>query len=93
MNAKVLLAVAVGTLVGLLVAPRASRTVQAAVPIDTRFQMYSATISNTGGLDHEEFLLDTQTGQIWRYNPTVVPSNGLVEPEVFVPVPIAKATK
>jgi hypothetical protein len=71
MDSKVFAAVAVGTLIGLLFAHE-SKTVQAAVPNGSRFQIQAATADESNGQGgnvptHEVFLLDGDTGKVWQF--------------------------
>ena len=96
MNWKLLVAVAVGMLIGLMASPRLSRTVKAdALP--SRFQVASATFDqeNSAGLEvisHEAFLVDGDTGRVWRYQPTTVgetsPGHSVLTLEKFISVGI-----
>jgi hypothetical protein len=73
MNWKFMTAVTLGLLLGLLVAPFEHKAVSAsAAPANAHFQMQDATVdeSNGQGQDvptHEVFLLDTQSGQVWKF--------------------------
>jgi hypothetical protein len=62
-----------GLLLGLSIAPFEHRTVFASTaPANTRFQMQDATVDeqNGEGQDvptHEVFLLDTESGTVWKF--------------------------
>jgi hypothetical protein len=75
MDSKLFVAVAVGTLIGLLAAPRIRRTVQAApLPAEpARFQIQSTVAdepNSEGSIAsvHRVFLVDTTTGKLWVYH-------------------------
>ena len=87
---------------------------QPAPKIGGRFQLITATVSDTSGatspelVNHVVFLLDTETGQVWRYFPRVggvrdlkpqdqyEPTDGKttngISPGAFAPVPKIELT-
>ena len=73
MNWKWMAAAMLGLAIGLLVAPFEHRTVLASVaPANAHFQMQDATVDepNGEGQDaprHEVFLLDTESGKVWKF--------------------------
>jgi len=55
-----------------------------------RFQLKSLTVDEDGPSAHEIFLLDSQTGKVWRYQPNSVihhpGGKDELSPEMLVPV-------
>jgi outer membrane protein assembly factor BamB len=78
---------------------RGDKTVFAASPdlIHGNFQLQSVVVDDgKGNPVHKLFLLDTETGKVWRYQPVVVNANadGTVTtlfPESFVPVSVVQS--
>lgn len=62
-----------GLVLGLLIAPFEHKTVLASIaPANAHFQMQSATVDepNGEGQDvprHEVFLMDTESGKVWKF--------------------------
>jgi hypothetical protein len=73
MNWKFMVAAISGLLAGLSIAPFEQRVVIAsAAPTNTHFQMQDATVDESNGEGqnvptHEVFLLDTESGKVWRF--------------------------
>jgi hypothetical protein len=74
MNWKFMIACTFGLLVGLSIAPFEHRAViaSAAAPTDARFLIQNATADEPNGQGedvptHEVFLLDTQSGKVWKF--------------------------
>jgi hypothetical protein len=73
MNWKLAVVAILSLAVGLSIAPFEHRTVLAStVPADAHFQIQSATVDepNSEGqevITHEVFLLDTDSGKVWKF--------------------------
>ena len=73
MNWKWMVAAILGLAIGLSVAPFEHKAVLASVaPLNAHFQMQDATVEepNGEGQDvprHEVFLLDTESGKVWKF--------------------------
>ncbi len=73
MNWKWMVAVMFGLALGIVIAPFEHKTVLAsAVPVNAHFQMQDATVDEPNGLGqdtpvHEVFLLDTESGSVWKF--------------------------
>jgi len=73
MNRKWIVIAAFGVLIGLAIGPFEHRTVSASVaPANARFQLQDAIAEepNGEGQDvptHEVFLLDTESGKVWKF--------------------------
>lgn len=73
MNWKVMIVGILGVLVGLSIAPFEHKNVMASVaPNSANFQIHEATVDESNGQDgrspvHEAFLLNTQSGEVWRF--------------------------
>jgi hypothetical protein len=60
-----------------------------------RYQLFAARVDFTNneveGSSNEVFLLDTQTGKVWRFQSTSTVKDGII-PEQFEAVPISDST-
>jgi len=98
MNWKWIIIAALGVSLGLSIAPFENRTVSAStVPANAHFQIQDATVNEPGAngeeiVIHEVFLLDTDSGRIWKFKPLLLAhqADGSTQafPEEFVSVPI-----
>jgi len=80
------------------IAAAQQRPTQPAAPLPAntgRYQLLSLTVDEQNGKKdemlpaHELFLLDTQTGKLWKYQPMVQLKDGSVIPEMLFPVEAA----
>jgi hypothetical protein len=73
MNWKWMVAGVIGVLLGLSIAPLQRRSVLASVaPTGAHFQMHDAMVDESNGEGqniptHEIFLLDTESGKVWKF--------------------------
>ena len=78
MNWKWIIAAMFGLAIGLSVAPFEHQTVAASVvSANTHFQMQPATVDEAAAQAgtvpvHELFLLDTETGAVWQFQPLAI---------------------
>ena len=91
MNWKLMAVAMLGLAIGLLAAPFEHRTVLASVaPTNAHFQMQDATVDepNGEGQDtprHEVFLLDTESGKVWKFQGLAWGQNKDGTARVFAP--------
>jgi hypothetical protein len=93
MNYKMILSIVAGVVLGLAV-PRTIKTVQAATPNSNRYQIQPVTLENGQTSEKTALMIDTETGQVWRFQATYFGAGpggkGVATPESFIPVTIDK---
>ena len=99
MNWKWMVAAMLGLAIGLLVAPFEHRTVLAStVPANAHFQMQDAMVDEPNGTGqdvptHEVFLLNTDSGKVWKFqalvwNPNKDGSVKVIRDPIFLTVAV-----
>jgi hypothetical protein len=66
-------------------APIRPATTEPSAP-SSHYQLLSLDFNDQGETAKRIFLLDSQTGKVWRYQPLTVSGDKIVGPEIFIPI-------
>jgi hypothetical protein len=82
--------IALAVLVAVVVVAAFAQNSQKSSAYLQRYQLTAAQVESESGVRHVVFLLDTQTGQVFRYQFPVTQEDKTIMPDIFYPVQVIR---